>query len=405
MISPVQKIPYKFIVFTILFLVIDFTIDNINHHFVMGDFKVYYGAANAITSGKQVYGVLFSPGSGYYKYSPLMAFAFYPLSVLPYYVACLVNYVLISAAIVLTSIFVLRIFNTYIFNSAIKSPNFILSVALLCITIHLIRELGLGNMNMILLLLLCLSLYSILQGRFMLAAIPLAIVLITKPFFVIVLIPLVMRRYFKTLSTTIALVGVFVVLPSLLLGFGLDINLHNEWLNTMLIHANGFPSPNTLDALIRNDFHLNASDALQYIILSVILTAYIIYVRQNRLHEAGSGLNKSQNFIMEWFGIIAMIPCLFRTDTEHFLMTFPLIIFMLIYLVNTRNVTLSIIFIALILLYTGNSSDVLGHRLSYEMYDVGVLGISNMLLTLLALNIYRRKIMVSDRVKVPILAH
>jgi len=377
--------------------VIDFTIDNINHHFVMGDFKVYYGAANAIASGKQVYGILFSPGSGYYKYSPLMAFAFYPLSVLPYYVACVVNYLFISAAILLTGIFVLNIFNTYIFNHTIKSPNFILSVAVLCITIHLIRELGLGNMNMILLLLLCLSLYSILQGRFILAGIQLAIVLITKPFLVIVLIPLVLRRCFKTVSTTAILLALFAILPSLLVGVGMDVSLHNQWLNTMLIHANGFPSPNTLDALIRNNFHWFTSDALQYIILSVVLISYMVYIRWDIRQESESGANQSTNLIMEWFGIIAMIPCLFRTDTEHFLMSWPLIIFILIYLFNTKNVTLSIIFIAIVLLYTGNSSDLLGHELSYKMEDVGVLGISNVLLTLFALYIYRSKIMLPSK--------
>lgn len=359
----------------------------------MGDFKVYYGAANAIASGKQLYGVLFSPGSGYYKYSPLVAFAFYPLSVLPYYTACLVNYLLISAAIILTGIFVLRIFNTYIFNNAVKSPSAILSLAVLCITIHLIRELGLGNMNMILLLLLCLSLYSILHGRFILAGIPLAIVLITKPFFVIVLIPLILRRHFKTVFTTGAISALCAVLPALLVGLGADINLHNQWLNTMLIHANGFPSPNTLDALIRNNLHLNSSDALQYVILLVVLLAYVVYIRRNILLESESGLNQSPNLIMEWFGIIAIIPCLFRTDTEHFLMSLPLIIFMLIYLFNNKNVWLSVVFVVLILLYTGNSSDLLGRSLSYKMYDVGILGISNILLTTLALYIYRVKVM------------
>jgi hypothetical protein len=397
MISPIYKVPYRFIVFTILFLVIDFTIDNINHRFVMGDFKVYYGAANAIASGKQLYGVLFSPGSGYYKYSPLMAFAFYPLSILPYYIACLVNYVLISVAIVLTGIFVLHIFNTYVFNNTVKSPNVILSVAILCITIHLIRELGLGNMNMILLLLLCLSLYGILQGRFILAGIPLAIVLITKPFLVIVLIPLVLRRYFKTVSTTAILLALFAILPSLLVGVGMDVSLHNQWLNTMIIHANGFPSSNTLDALIRNNFHWFTSDALQYIILSVVLTAYMLYIRWDMVQERESGANQSQNLIMEWFSIIAMIPCLFRTDTEHFLMSWPLIIFMLIYLFNTKNIALSIIFIAIVLLYAGNSSDLLGRELSYRMNDIGLLGISNVLLTLFALYIYRSKVMLQGK--------
>lgn len=358
----------------------------------MGDFKVYYGAANAIAAGRQVYGVLFSPGSGYYKYSPLMALAFYPLSILPYYIACLVNYVLISVAIVFTSIFVLHIFNTCVFNNTVKSPNFILSIAFLCIAVHLIRELGLGNVNMILLLLLCLSLYGILHNRFIWAGMLLAIVLITKPFLGVILIPLLLRRYFKTILTTVILLVLFAILPSLWVGINIDIRLHNEWLNTMLIHANGFPSPNTIDALIQNALHWNASDALQYVILSIVLAVYVIYISSDIKQEGKARSNQTPDLIMEWFMLIAMVPCLFRTDTEHFLMTLPLIIFTLIYLFQCKNITLTVIFTVLILLYAGNSSDVLGRGLSYKMYDMGVLGISNLLIVAFSWYIYWYKV-------------
>jgi len=136
----------------------------------MSDFNIYYEAAKAITGGKQVYGVAFSPGSGYYKYSPFTALLFYFISILPYYPACIVFFFLLSVTTLFTSILLLHIFSSYIFGRPVKSPNFILSLAALCIIIHLIRELGLGNVNMILLLLLSLSLLFIIQKRIVLSA-------------------------------------------------------------------------------------------------------------------------------------------------------------------------------------------------------------------------------------------
>jgi len=389
--SPKSTVPYKFILFVFLFFIADFTLDNINHRFLMPDFKVYCGAAHAIMCGKQVYGNLFSLGSGYYKYAPFTALIFYPLSVLPYYMACVVFYVLIATAIVLTTIFLLHFFSAYVFKLPVKFPNTILSLSILCIAIHIIREIGLGNVNMFLLMLLCLVVYFIIQNKMLPAGVLLALVLVTKPFFIVVLIPLLMRRYFKAVFITVLLLLLLVILPALLLGIHYDVELHSQWLNTMLMHADGYPSPNTIEAISRNIHPSNVSGNLQYVLMALFLVFYVFYIRANRMNEKKDSIESPSNFIMEWFTLIAMIPCLFKTDTEHFLMSLPIIMFILIYLFNNRNVVLTVSFILFILLFAGNSSDLLGAKLSMEMFNIGTLGISNMLLVALALFIYTRR--------------
>jgi hypothetical protein len=386
-----NTVSYKFILFLILFLIADFTIDNLNHRFLMPDFKVYYEAAVAIINGKQLYGTLFSLGSGYYKYAPFITLVFYPLSILPYYAACVVYYIFISTALALTSIFLLHIFNKYVFGYPVKSPDYILSLAILCISIHLIRELGLGNVNILLLLLLSSSLYCILTQRMIPAGILLALVFITKPFFIVVLIPLIIRRYFKTIFTTLLLLAIFLALPSLLLGIGKNIELHNQWLTTMLMHADNYPSPNTITSLLLSSFSSYTSGIFQYLVMGVFLMLYIYYVSANRIKERKTQSDSSSNLVMEWFILLAMVPSLFKTDTEHFLMTLPIIIFILSYLFNMRNIPVTIAFIIVALLYAGNSSDLLGRELSYRMYTAGVLGISNVLLIALSLYIYKNK--------------
>ncbi len=177
-----NSVSYRFILFVAVFLVADFTIDNINHRFLMPDFKVYYGAAHAIVSGQQLYGTLFSLGSGYYKYAPFIALLFYPISQLPYYAACVIYFIIMSVVVIMTSILLLRIFSRYVFGHKLQSPDLILSLSVLCIISHLIRELGLGNVNMVLLMLLCFSIYFILEHKMILAGVLLAFVIITKPF-------------------------------------------------------------------------------------------------------------------------------------------------------------------------------------------------------------------------------
>ena len=376
---PGKTIPYKFILLASLILIADFAIENINHKFQLNDFKVYYSAANAITSSKQLYGIAFALGSGFYKYSPFTALLFYPLSILPYYIACVLQFLLTSIAVIYTAIMLLEVYSKY-FSKPIKSPNLILSVSLLCIATHLVRELELGNVNMILLLLLCLTSFYIIREKFMLAGILLAIVIITKPFFILLLIPLAMRRYFKTIFTTAVIIPICILIPVLVVGITKDIDLHKQWLDIMLIHAEGFPSPNTIEALFRNAFFPALPGSFQYIIILVLLVPYILFVRSNILHAGNNEKLKSFGFIIDWFCLIALMPLLFKTDTEHFLMTFPLILFILINLFSNKNIPLIILFIISIILYAGNSSDLLGKSLSLKMYNMGVLGISDILI-------------------------
>jgi hypothetical protein len=352
----------------------------------MPDFRVYYEAANAIAGGKQLYGTLFSLGSGYYKYSPFTALLFYPISLLQYYTACIVYFLVVSTATVCTSILLFYIFNTHVFSQSVKSPNFILSVAAFCISIHIIREIGLGNVNMLLLLLLSLSLLFIIQKRVLLAALLLALVIITKPFFILILIPIAMRKHFKTIFTTGIFLLLFTLFPALLFGIGKDIELHKQWLNTMLLHSDSFPSPNTIEALIRYNLSIMAN--FQYITIFLLFVLYVFFVGINIIHNNKEEKANSTSFIIEWFTLIALMPSMFKTDTEHFLLSLPIILFILIFLFSHRNTLLTILFTILILLYDGNSSDLLGKTLSLEAYNVGILGISNVLLVILALFIY-----------------
>jgi hypothetical protein len=387
---PEKIIPYKFIVLTSLILLADFIIENINHKFQLNDFKVYYNAATAFITGKQVYGVLFSLGSGYYKYSPFTALLFYPLGLLPYYIACVIEFALTSLAIVLTGVLLFKIYSAY-FPEPVKSANLLLSFSLICVATHFVRDLELGNVNAIMLMILCLILLFIIRGKFFFAGFLLAMIIITKPFFILLIIPLVVRQHYKILFTTTIVLAFCFILPALVSGITRDLDLHKQWLNAILIHAGNFASPNTIDAVIRNNIFPSLPSYFQYILILLLLIPYLLFIRSNIAKTANNDKFKLTGVIMEWFTLIAIIPSIFKTDTEHFLMTLPIIVYILIYLFNSRNIATTALFIMLIIMYAGNSSDWLGRGLSEKIQNWGILGVGNILILALAFYCYFRQ--------------
>src|ERR1035437_8847229 len=133
----------------ILILIMEF----INNRFLMNDFQVYYYAAKAMVNNTQVYGLAFGgSGVGFYKYSPFALFYFIPLSFLPLQAAKIVFYIIISVAI--TSAFIIAA--NIIQHASKREKSFsigMLFVTFLIASSQLHRELHLGNVNMILLLL------------------------------------------------------------------------------------------------------------------------------------------------------------------------------------------------------------------------------------------------------------
>src|SRR5690348_10815828 len=124
-----NNLPLKFLIFATTLLVLIFTIENINHRFWLNDFKVYYGAAQALMHGEQVYGVAFALGSGYYKYSPFTAILFVPLALLPYKAASVIQYFLLAGVILILFHVVWNLVNGYLFNDQVTNKNALLSIA------------------------------------------------------------------------------------------------------------------------------------------------------------------------------------------------------------------------------------------------------------------------------------
>ena len=76
---------------------------------------------------------------------------------------------------------------------------------------------------------------------------------------------------------------------------------------------------------------------------------------------------------------VAFIPNFFVTDTQHFLLSVPLLLFLLHELILRKSVIAWIVFVLAFGLFSLNSNDLLGSRLSDFMYTKGMLGLGNLL--------------------------
>jgi hypothetical protein len=272
------------------------------------------------------------------------------------------------------------------FNKERKNQEVILLAALACTANHLLRELHLGNINVLLLFLVCVSLCLQLNGKYFLSALSLALVLITKPFFGLLVLPFLLRGNYKVLSGIFFSTLAFIFLPSMITGFTGNINLHKEWIKTIVEHNSGFPSFNTFAYIWSKYTHGNSPEHIQMIILLIVVSAYLLlhfYLKSVEKQDAPLKDLGNADFLFESFLLVSLLPNL---------LTLPLILMLLFYLFSTKNYLLIAIFSFLILVYGWNISAIFGKKLSTAMDEYGFLGLSNIALILLATFIYIQKI-------------
>ena len=385
----------SFLLFAFVFFILIFTVENINGRFWLNDFKVYYLAAKSLLEGKQVYGIPFGLDTGYYKYSPFVMMIFSPYCLFSYKAASIIHFFVIVIFSILAILVIQKIVNRYLFNSENKNKNLLLSISVFCILRHIVRELHLGNVNMILVFLLCLGLLLTLKGRYVFSGICIGAAIIVKPYFILLMLPLLLNKKNKTIYSAINTVVLSVFIAILILGFSKGILLHQEWIHSMIKHNSYITSNETFQSLIKYYFYKNLPGSFQFYILAIALIAYVIFYFYTIKIESKSPEKENNsviNFIIFYFVLIAIIPNLLLTDTEHFLYSLPLVILLLNYLWLTKNIYEISAFVVLIFFYALNSSDILGHKLSDKFDEMGLLGISNLLLIAFSLYITFKKI-------------
>ena len=353
----------------------------VNGRDLMPDLFVYYSAAKEWMLGGEPYGQAFGLSSGYFKYSPLAMLAFVPLSFLSYKIASSLFYWLVVVVFIELS---LRLWKHS--KSLYSSPSmvWVLAVVGVIVSGHLIRELHLGNINLILLFLCWLVFKAIQADKFSLAGLLLALVILFKPHFVILLPLLLLRGQLKTLLYCASAIIIGLFIPIIPEGWSGNVVLLEQWFATMQTHNVALSeSVNTVYFQFAR-FGLPISETALVLMVLALTGGVFLWamIRNGRLLQATS----ERRFYVEFFVLIALIPNLTHTDTEHFIWSLPIILLLVSFVGSTVNGKIKMLALALALFsFWLNSPDLLGKPAALWMAGSGFLGLTNLIVVTIAL--------------------
>jgi hypothetical protein len=360
-----------------LFALIVF-LEIINHRFEMNDFKVYYLAAKAFFNNEPIYGVQFGLDSGYYKYSPVFILLFSPYLIFSYKTACILHALILAVSTVMTLISARNILLKHVVQSEIQN-KYLLIFAIFITVNHLFREIHLGNLNMIIVMLLCLGFQKMLEGDFILPGFLIALAIFIKPYLIILIIPLFFHKKIKFIWSLSLWIGFLFFLPITFLGSNKFIQLNQKWIHEIFQHGAYLYSNHTFTSLIRNYITLQLNEhSHMYFLLGLIFIYTLVYLITLKKYSAISEKNNQKALIFSYFILLAIIPNVLITDTEHFLYSTPIILFSIYSLYSNHNTKLRIAFVIFSILYAMNSPDILGKFLSAKFEDLGILGMANL---------------------------
>lgn len=372
MIRILGKIPrsyYIFGIFILLFCGLFTAVELINHKLWTNDFKVYYEAVNDFFRGGNPYGKQYGLDTGYFKYPPFTLYLFSGYALVPYWAGQLIHLSILAAGLIISVPLLKDIVQRTFSVELSKKQTWILYVTFLCVAIHLTREFHMGNVNLILLLCFVLGLNSMDRGDFR-PAVFWSLMVILKPIMILAFVPLAFYRKWKLIAYMAGFGIFFFIFPVIHIGWSGNMALWSDWFQSIAAHGEYIVSENSLTYLTNH--YLGISSAWWPSVICLLLLVGIMCVE---LYRNGADNHR----LITWTIIFtAFTPNFFVTDTEHFLLSIPLLVFLLYFLSNGANKYYWIGFAIAAIPFSLNSNDLLGRDFSDYLDAQGALGIGNM---------------------------
>jgi hypothetical protein len=367
-----KKIPRAqvyFGIFFILFVALMEFVEIKNHKFWTNDFEVYYGATKDYFSGNNPYIKNYGLDTGFFKYPPTTLY-FFGLAILFKYFFAQIIHILILSISFLISIFLLKKVIFIDSEKSQKSTFGIYFLGFVFIVIHMAREFHMGNVNLILLGLFSLGLWYLKQHKQLYVAIFWSIMVVLKPIVILAFIPLFFFKQWKTMLYMILLGLIFLAIPIAFSGWTGNRILWKDWFASVAKHGEYLSSENSLTYLTEFYIKIKSAWIPSLIGLIVLVSAMLISIVKGR---------KTNRDIIIWsIVLLAFTPNFFVTDTEHFVLSLPLLLLLIFELNQSKKSLYWIMFILLIIPFSLNSNDILGRSISDFIDEIGLMGISNM---------------------------
>ncbi len=389
-----NKIPRAqvyFGIFFILFVALMEFVEIKNHKFWTNDFEVYYGATKDYFSGNNPYIKNYGLDTGFFKYPPTTLY-FFGLAILFKYFFAQVIHIIVLSISFLISTFLL---NKIIFvepSKSQKSTFGIYFLGFIFIVIHIAREFHMGNVNLILLGLFSLGLWYLKAQKQLHVAIFWSIMVVLKPIVILAFIPLFFFKQWKTMIYMILFGLIFLAFPIVFSGWNGNILLWKDWFASIAKHGEYLYSENSLTYLTEYYFHIQSAWIPSLIVL-LILVGLMLYCIK-------IGKTSIQDLIIWSIILLGFTPNFFVTDTEHFVLSLPLLLILLNKIIQTKKIIHWFLFILLIIPFSLNSNDILGRNISDFIDEIGLMGISNLGFILMFLVLYFKHDSKNEAIKI-----
>lgn len=193
-----------------------------------GDFDVYCAAGRNFLARAPIY--IPHAGIEEFKYSPVFALLFAPFAMLQKASALY----LWGTMNILLLYFIFYLFYKLKQMSFNRPKDFFLIFCLLALSgRYIFSSIKIGQVNILLCFFLVLTVYFELNKKYLWAGVSLAFCLMIKLFPLLMLGYFILRRRFKIVASTVFAAAVFLLVPALYSGFGLNLEYLHGWVSLL----------------------------------------------------------------------------------------------------------------------------------------------------------------------------
>ncbi len=364
-----------------------------NNRFSMSDFSVYYKAASRVVHGENLFR---AEEDGFYrfKYSPTSAVFFVPFSFLPKIVAQTAYWFFLAAMICVGLYISLRLISPrFPQNCNPKETNNLILLTALIASVHVSRELELGQVNQLLFDIYILGIFLVSRNKNILAGFLFAATVFLKPFALIFLPWLILRKKWKSAGSFLLFIAFFAILPIVFENFRMLHSQYQGWFSEMTIELSHKQSllakeNHTIFSILARYTPLRYTSLVvdhvklfQAIVMCCITTGFSFLMWKGR--------SVSAPMISEGAILICLIPLC--TFTSHNAFGFSeLAVMMLLFHMKSMPVWAKTVSIVGMIFVGGNIYDIVGRKMWFILNDLSLVGIGAMLL-IAGLSILRTK--------------
>ena len=360
--------------FSLLFIFVELN----NEKLYTNDFLVYFEATNDYYNGNNPYEHAYGLGTGFFKYAPTTLLFFVPFLLLSFGKMKFVHLFVLMCSLAISLPLWKRLLESSL--GVVKKQFLFLFLSFLVITIHVTRELHLGNVNLVLLFLFVLGAFFSNKERLLLSTVFWAVMIVLKPIMILVCVPMLFLGKWKEILYLIAFGVMSFLLPILFFGWTENLNLWFGWFGALSSHGEYLTSPQSLQYLVHTYFGLKPSWLYSFIGLGLLILFLVVRMKGKQVSKL--------NYLFFLALFMAFTPNFFITDSQHFLLSIPLVMFLLYRAFQTHNWKYWMLFSLGMLLFSFDSMDLWGRDLSNWFTQIGILGLGNLVFIVSSLYVW-----------------